>query len=452
MTPSPVLVGTFQPAASGGVCAAWDATCPRTALQATATRGVWALTLTIPAGDWRWRVAPDGDAADSIGVGTRVDGADVRLQLSGPQACHVRLRRDASRDDRVDRGHVRVGLAAGGPLPRSACRTTADRPGGGAVRPRRRRRLDRPGQPCPGGVPAARRGIGRPRRRGADGGPCRRDGRRLRPVRRHRVRLRRGTARRGRPSGPAGFRARQPRPCLSQPAGGVAGRRADPPSLPDVPCRRDRRDAPRHRRRHPQLQRHGDGARGRGRPLCRAAAGCVGHVRLVGGDAHAGRTDDPPLPLRRCRRGRAGLLRRRCAARRGSRGRHPHRRGHRLGHHRLRARHAGRPVARRCRGLPDLPRPVPERRPCQRREHECGALRLASRSIGPPGAAPVGRAAGPGHREQRVVRGRPGRHHPEPGLPREAGRHRALPEPHLLGRLQPRLRHPRLPPDRPPVR
>ncbi len=85
MTPSPVLVGTFQPAASGGVCAAWDATCPRTALQATATRGVWALTLTIPAGDWRWRVAPDGDPADSIGVGTRIDGADVRLQLSGPQ-------------------------------------------------------------------------------------------------------------------------------------------------------------------------------------------------------------------------------------------------------------------------------------------------------------------------------------------------------------------------------
>jgi glycosidase len=83
---SPVLIGTFQPDASGGACAAWDAGCRQTALQPTATRGVWALTLTIPAGDWHWRVAPDGDAADSIGVGTRVDGADVRLQLSGPQA------------------------------------------------------------------------------------------------------------------------------------------------------------------------------------------------------------------------------------------------------------------------------------------------------------------------------------------------------------------------------
>jgi len=84
-TPAPVLIGTFQPDVSGSACAAWDAGCGRTALRPTAKPGVWALTLTVPAGDWRWRVAPDGDAARSIGVGTRFDGADRRLQLSGQQ-------------------------------------------------------------------------------------------------------------------------------------------------------------------------------------------------------------------------------------------------------------------------------------------------------------------------------------------------------------------------------
>ena len=83
--PVPVLIGTFQPDISGSACAAWDAGCARTALRPTAREGVWSLTLNLPAGDWRWRVAPDGDAVRSIGVGTRFDGPDGRLQLSGPQ-------------------------------------------------------------------------------------------------------------------------------------------------------------------------------------------------------------------------------------------------------------------------------------------------------------------------------------------------------------------------------
>jgi glycosidase len=83
--PAPVLVGTFQPAVLGGACAAWDARCAPTTLRQTARAGVWSLTLAIPAGDWRWRVALNGDAADSIGVGTRLDGPDGRLQFAAPQ-------------------------------------------------------------------------------------------------------------------------------------------------------------------------------------------------------------------------------------------------------------------------------------------------------------------------------------------------------------------------------
>jgi len=81
----PVLIGTFQPAVPGSACAAWDAGCARTALRPTTTEGVWSLTLTVPAGDWRWRVAPDGDAVRSLGVGTRFDGPDERLQLGAPR-------------------------------------------------------------------------------------------------------------------------------------------------------------------------------------------------------------------------------------------------------------------------------------------------------------------------------------------------------------------------------
>ncbi len=83
---APILVGTFQPDVTGGTCTAWEAPCPQTALRPTSTSGVWSLTLTVPAGDWRWRVAADGDAVRSIGVGTRVDGPDQRLQLSEPRS------------------------------------------------------------------------------------------------------------------------------------------------------------------------------------------------------------------------------------------------------------------------------------------------------------------------------------------------------------------------------
>lgn len=85
-TPAPVLIGTFQPDVAGSACTAWDAACERTALAPTSKADVWSITLTLPAGDWRWRVAPAGDAASSIGVGTRSDGPDGRVQLSGPQA------------------------------------------------------------------------------------------------------------------------------------------------------------------------------------------------------------------------------------------------------------------------------------------------------------------------------------------------------------------------------
>jgi len=85
VAPAPVLIGTFQPDVSGGACAVWDAGCVRTALRPTAREGVWSLTLNLPAGDWRWRVAPDGDAVRSIVLGTRFDGPDGRLQVSAPQ-------------------------------------------------------------------------------------------------------------------------------------------------------------------------------------------------------------------------------------------------------------------------------------------------------------------------------------------------------------------------------
>ena len=94
-TTAPVLVGTLQPGVTGGACDSWDAGCGLTSLQPTATAGVWALTLTVPNGDWRWRIALDGAAADSIGVGTRFDGPDWQLQLSGPQT--VTFAFDASR-------------------------------------------------------------------------------------------------------------------------------------------------------------------------------------------------------------------------------------------------------------------------------------------------------------------------------------------------------------------
>jgi glycosidase len=80
---APVLIGTFQPGVSGGACAAWSGSCATTTLEPVGDR--WAVTLVIPAGGWRWRVAVDGDPSRSIGVGTRFDGDDAVLQFAQPR-------------------------------------------------------------------------------------------------------------------------------------------------------------------------------------------------------------------------------------------------------------------------------------------------------------------------------------------------------------------------------
>ncbi len=82
---APVLIGTFQPAASGGACAAWDARCARTQLGRDPADGsAWSITVSFPAGQWRWRIALGGDASTSVGRGTRFDGADGVFQLASP--------------------------------------------------------------------------------------------------------------------------------------------------------------------------------------------------------------------------------------------------------------------------------------------------------------------------------------------------------------------------------
>ncbi len=80
-----VVVGTFQPAVSGGACQPWAEDCAATRMAGDAEQV--AVTLTLPAGEWRWRVAvipTGGGASTSIGAGTRPDGDDRVLQLASP--------------------------------------------------------------------------------------------------------------------------------------------------------------------------------------------------------------------------------------------------------------------------------------------------------------------------------------------------------------------------------
>ncbi|MCU0477948.1 MAG: alpha-amylase family glycosyl hydrolase [Chloroflexi bacterium] len=80
-----VVIGTFQPAVSGGACEAWSEDCVATRMAGDGEQV--AVTLSLPAGEWRWRVAviPTGGApSTSVGVGTRPDGDDRVLQLASP--------------------------------------------------------------------------------------------------------------------------------------------------------------------------------------------------------------------------------------------------------------------------------------------------------------------------------------------------------------------------------
>ncbi len=468
----------------------WQPDCAATHLSYDANDGVWQGTWSLPSGAYEYKAALNNAWDENYGAHAVRDGSNIALQADGS----VRFYYDHETHWVTDNRNSVIATVPGSFQSELGCasdwdpgclRSWLQDPDGDGIYSFSTKALP-PGKLR--GEGRDRRELGRElrRRRGAE--------RREHRVQRHRgldghVPLRRDDARPddlrhgeravARQQHPVGRpRARQPRHALPR-----SGRRRHAGNegarpLPHLPRRRHRRDGPHVARGRAALH---DAAR----RLRRAVRPRV-RLRLLAGRGRDAAPRDAVLPLHRPRRLEDRLLRgrqRRAGRRLGQAVRLLARLGLGADDLRLALRPAGRLDEERRR-VPDLPRPLPERRHVERPgegEPERAALeqrpslRVPERQRGgararPHPAAPVespargllpqllGRrlseALAGRHGSRRPVRPRLLRRRPRgrdraAAVPAGARRDRDLLQPDLRGGLEPPLRHARLPDDRP---
>jgi len=86
-TPEPAsvaVVGSLQ--SELGCSGDWDPGCAATSLTREASDGVWQGTWTVPAGDWEYKVALNGNWDENYGLGGQQGGSNIALHLDSSQA------------------------------------------------------------------------------------------------------------------------------------------------------------------------------------------------------------------------------------------------------------------------------------------------------------------------------------------------------------------------------
>ncbi len=92
-----VAVGSFQ--SELGCDEDWDPACEATQLQSTDSEGIYSTSFEVPAGEWEFKVALDGDWEEAYGL----DGGDdnIALRIAGPTNVQITF----------DAGAQRVGIS-----------------------------------------------------------------------------------------------------------------------------------------------------------------------------------------------------------------------------------------------------------------------------------------------------------------------------------------------------